>query len=422
VTPRIFGLALGAALVLGGLGATAVRIGRLQDGELADETPWRTLAELAAAPGSTSASARLTSVTLRSGEHALFELCSRDQLAAERWLGALELAVFRLPQLELMLRVPLDRAHLRLARRGAEGACLPLGGGRIERSGRYSMDAVWPTRPPPAALRAVPLRARVLARTELTRVDRASVLAIALGVALALVTLLSTATPGPSDSLVSMLATAGAAVARSGARQALGAVMVLGVLIAITELPSLGASQTLCKGLALVLLQAGAALLLARVFWRARMLEALGLQPPARRAAWIAIAPGAALLLFASARLSLRLVPATGEAPIQSFVSWPSGMLCFAALGVLLPVGEELFFRGYLYRVALPLGSGAAFAIAWLSFVALHAQQSWGNWGGLVAVAAAGLVLTALRARSGSVLIAALAHLLYNSALSMASF
>jgi hypothetical protein len=130
------------------------------------------------------------------------------------------------------------------------------------------------------------------------------------------------------------------------------------------------------------------------------------------------------VLLWGSARLALRLVPATGEAPIQTFVSWPSGMLCFAALGVLLPVGEELLFRGLLYRALLGWTArpGLAALLCWLPFVALHAQQSWGNWGGLVSIATAGAVLTALRVASGSVLVPALAHVLYNFALSAGAF
>jgi membrane protease YdiL (CAAX protease family) len=137
---------------------------------------------------------------------------------------------------------------------------------------------------------------------------------------------------------------------------------------------------------------------------------------------WLVAALAVAALLVVTAHLSLELVPATSEAPIQSFVSWPSGMLCFAALGMVLPLGEELFFRGYLYRVALALGRAAAFWITFVLFVALHAEQSWGNWGGLVAVAVTGLALTGLRAQSGSVLIPALAHVLYNFTLSMGSF
>jgi membrane protease YdiL (CAAX protease family) len=137
-----------------------------------------------------------------------------------------------------------------------------------------------------------------------------------------------------------------------------------------------------------------------------------------------ALALAAALALWGCAKLALLFVPATSEAPIQTFVAWPSGMLCFAALGLLLPIGEELFFRGLLYHALIlvgrkPLGAGA---VSWGLFVLLHAQQSWGNWGGLVSIAAAGVVLTGLRIASGSVLVPALAHVLYNFALSAGAF
>jgi membrane protease YdiL (CAAX protease family) len=123
----------------------------------------------------------------------------------------------------------------------------------------------------------------------------------------------------------------------------------------------------------------------------------------------------------ASARLSAALLPTTGEAPIQTFISWPSGMLGFALIGVMLPVAEEVFFRGYVYGVALRLGRPAAFAITVLCFAALHAQQSWGNWGGLFAIFLTGCVLTGLRALTGSTLLGALSHLGYNLTLSLMS-
>ena len=162
--------------------------------------------------------------------------------------------------------------------------------------------------------------------------------------------------------------------------------------------------------------------MLSRLALRERPRSALAFAAPQRVAFWLGAALAAAAVLVGTAHLALRLVPATSEAPIQTFVSWPSGMLCFAALGVVLPLGEELFFRGYLYRVALGLGRAAAFWITFALFLALHAEQSWGNWGGLVSVAAAGLALTGLRAWSASVLVPALAHVLYNFTLSMASF
>ncbi len=411
---RGIGFLVSALLCAGGLGLGALRVVELQRAELAYEGDWRSLDQLARAPGATLVSARLAMVELRAGQQALFELCSQDRLLETRWRDAFVLAVLAQPQPRLMLRVPLDHAHLEAARRSADGACLPLGGGRIQRSGDYSVEAVWPQHPPPASLRQVPLRARVLARVPLGLVDRGCVIALGLGVTLGLGLLLG---GGRGAALQ-----AAQPVALRALPAALGAVLGLLALTAAAEVPSRGASQTLLKGLILVALQAGVAWSLARRLWPGKVAEQLALPPPPRPLRWSAAAALGAAALFAGARLSLRLIPATGEAPIQSFVSWPSGMLCFAALGTLLPLGEELFFRGYVYRVALRLGPRAAFSIAWLAFVALHAPQSWGNWGGLFAVGLAGVVLTLLRARSGSTLTPAIAHVLYNFALSMASF
>jgi membrane protease YdiL (CAAX protease family) len=202
--------------------------------------------------------------------------------------------------------------------------------------------------------------------------------------------------------------------------QALAPLAALALLFAAIQVPTSGATATLCKGIGLVLLQVLVALGLASTSQQRRV--ALALLPPRGILRSCGLALVSAALLVASAKLSLRLVPATGEAPIQSFIAWPSGMLCFAVLGVVLPLGEELFFRGYLYGAALALGRVAAFALALLAFVALHAQQSWGNWGGLAAIAVTGAVLTTLRASTGSTLIPAIAHVLYNFALSVASF
>jgi membrane protease YdiL (CAAX protease family) len=121
------------------------------------------------------------------------------------------------------------------------------------------------------------------------------------------------------------------------------------------------------------------------------------------------------------ARSALTFIPSTSEAPIQTFVAWPSGLLCFAVLGVVVPLGEEVFFRGFLYRVLLAYGRFAAFTITLVSFVGLHLQQVWGNWGGLAALVATGTVLTALRAISGSTLLPAVTHLIYNFVLSWSS-
>ena len=55
-------------------------------------------------------------------------------------------------------------------------------------------------------------------------------------------------------------------------------------------------------------------------------------------------------------------------------------------------------------------------------FASVHAQQAWGNWGALLSVTLTGAVLTLLRALSGSTLVPAVAHLLYNLSLWTDSF
>jgi uncharacterized protein len=122
------------------------------------------------------------------------------------------------------------------------------------------------------------------------------------------------------------------------------------------------------------------------------------------------------------ALLALRLVPVTGQAPIEAFISWPSGALAFAALGMAVPLAEELFFRGFVFGALRPLGLPAAFAATTLLFASIHAQQTWGNWGALLSVTVTGAVLTALRTWSGSTLVPAVTHLLYNLSLWTDSF
>ena len=104
------------------------------------------------------------------------------------------------------------------------------------------------------------------------------------------------------------------------------------------------------------------------------------------------------------------------------FVSWPSGMLSFAALAVAAPLAEEIFFRGFVWSTLERYHRVAAFLGAWLLFVAFHASQTWGEWGALLAITVTGLGLTSIRALSGSTLIAATAHLVYNGMLAMTAF
>jgi membrane protease YdiL (CAAX protease family) len=115
-------------------------------------------------------------------------------------------------------------------------------------------------------------------------------------------------------------------------------------------------------------------------------------------------------------------VPRTGEAPIETYIAWPSGALSFALVGMAAPLAEELFFRGFVFGALRRLGLLAAFLGSFGLFVLAHVQQVWGSWGALVSLILTAATLTALRALSGSTLVPALAHVLFNLSLWSASF
>ena len=94
---------------------------------------------------------------------------------------------------------------------------------------------------------------------------------------------------------------------------------------------------------------------------------------------------------------------------------WPSAGLALGTIGVLVPLAEEMFFRGFVFGVvAARYGRGVGFAVAVVLFGLAHVPQTWGAWGATVAVLLTGAVLTAIRAWSRSVYVSALAHLAYN--------
>jgi len=414
-------VAIGAVVVAAlALGVAFARVEHLERRELMLESPFSTLTRLAREPNATKVSARLLEVELGKGESVLFELCAQDELRDARFESAFDLVVFRWPgqgqKPELMLRVPLDREHLAQAKRAEGAACLPLGGGIIEQAGRHSLEVVFANEALSDQVKNVALRGRVLARSPLARVDRYALIALVSAVLALLLTLfalprsrLDGLEPEPGELQGMQIGTTAAA---------LGA---LGLLASSTYLPLYGSLLGFVKGSLIFALQTVAALALSGL-WSAPRRTSLGLARPTRPLLWLAAAPIVALILAGCARIALRVTPSTGEAPLESFVSWPSGMLAFATMGVIAPVAEELFFRGYLFRVALPLGRFAACAITLSLFVALHLAQSWGNWGGVLAVALTGVVLTWLRATSDSLLPSLLAHVLYNAALSLRAF
>jgi membrane protease YdiL (CAAX protease family) len=409
---RLSALVFGLGLLLGALLLGSLRVTQLVQRELEHEGTFQSLAQREAAPGSTRISARLAEVELESGEQATFEVCAEDDLGSPRFDGKLDFVVWRTAGQRLELRVPLDAAHRALVKRAGRRSCLPLGGGTISMTARYALDAVWPGRTLPAELAAIPLRARVLAKRPLGLREGMLVLSAALG---AMLCVLSAFVPGAPDRV------------HGGPWRGPLWALALGLLGAALFWASLHiplplSAAGLVRGLVLCLVESSFALLGARLLYR-RYVGGLHLFAPAQRAAlWLFAACGAALLLRVSSHLSLRLVPSTGEAPIEAFISWPSGALTFALLGMAVPLAEELFFRGFVFGALRSKGVPLACMGTITLFALAHAQQVWGNWGALLSVTLTGTVLTLLRAGSGSTLVPAVAHVLFNLSLWRDSF
>lgn len=454
-------LGLSALAVLAGgalLLSAGLRVSELAAHELDDAGAWTALVA--------GQDAVLLEADLEEGEEVRFEACSNDPMEASRWTGALMfvLEAGTGAMHDQVVRAGMDDALLGQVRRGEGGACVELAHGPVRIADRYFVRVTDVSE----AVAGLSVRARVMADRPLGPSERNGVFGILLA-ALLLVIGLALRAPSPGASLaaeawgrnaaigagagVALLAIGLAAAAPHAsiatwigtmpfllaavvgafgmARGWRGSVAVIGVAayvelgFVLNRVTPAGPAPGLAAGLALVAIEVGlAALLIGGTARRA----SLGWQRPERAVvAWSSLiaAPFVGILLRIVAMRAVALVPSTGEAPIEAFVSWPSGLLSFAALSTVAPIGEELFFRGFVYGALIGDGSRLravlAFAGAWLLFVVAHLPQTWGSWGGLLAIAVAGLGFTVLRAATGSVLVSSLAHLVYNGLLAAAA-
>ena len=150
--------------------------------------------------------------------------------------------------------------------------------------------------------------------------------------------------------------------------------------------------------------------------------QRLGLIPP-KRLYLVAVAPVLGVLVAFLGNLIGAFVPSTSEASIESLVAFSSGALALGLVSVVVPVAEELFFRGLIFgNLERRLGGGRAFLVTIVLFALAHLPQQWGNWGAASSVLFAGVVFTALRWRSGSTLVPVLAHLAHNAILVFSRF
>ena len=114
-----------------------------------------------------------------------------------------------------------------------------------------------------------------------------------------------------------------------------------------------------------------------------------------------------------------QFVKQSGPVPFEEFFKARQSVLMLMAFGILVaPLVEETIFRGFLYPVAArQFGVVPGILFTGILFGGFHAMQLWGAWGQIALLVVVGIVLTAVRARTGSVLAGFLMHVAYNSTL-----
>ena len=110
--------------------------------------------------------------------------------------------------------------------------------------------------------------------------------------------------------------------------------------------------------------------------------------------------------------------------PIEKLFQTRADVIWLTIFGICIaPFFEETIFRGYLYPVfARKMGIPLGILVTGLLFGLMHAVQLWGGWAQIALLVVVGIVLTAARARTGSVVASYLIHLSYNSFLFLGYF
>jgi membrane protease YdiL (CAAX protease family) len=110
--------------------------------------------------------------------------------------------------------------------------------------------------------------------------------------------------------------------------------------------------------------------------------------------------------------------------PIQELLKDPHNAVLFMLLAVLVaPVVEETLFRGYLYPLfARKFGVGTGIAVTGVLFGLMHGSQLGWTFGLVALLTVVGLILTYVRARTGTVLASYLVHFGYNLTLALPTF
>lgn len=188
--------------------------------------------------------------------------------------------------------------------------------------------------------------------------------------------------------------------------------------LATSSAPYVTARQALWFALLMAYLFTAVRFLHRVPFWRTlgwKQLRPRSLSPGA--ASLLCLLGGAALAIGVS--VAAKLIGTKSRLPIEALFRDRQGVLLVMALAVLAaPLVEETIFRGYIYPViARSFGVPAGVLATGLLFGLLHAMQLWGAWGLVALLVLVGVVLTYVRARTGTVLASYLLHLGYNAML-----
>jgi membrane protease YdiL (CAAX protease family) len=108
-----------------------------------------------------------------------------------------------------------------------------------------------------------------------------------------------------------------------------------------------------------------------------------------------------------------------GELPIEKLFDSRASVVMLMGLGILVaPLVEETIFRGFLYPLlARQFGVPVGIVVTGLVFGLMHAAQLWGGWVQIALLVGVGIVLSWVRARTGTVAASYFVHLGYNSLL-----
>jgi membrane protease YdiL (CAAX protease family) len=114
-----------------------------------------------------------------------------------------------------------------------------------------------------------------------------------------------------------------------------------------------------------------------------------------------------------------RYVSGSSPVPLEEMFRTRQSVLLMMALGILVaPLVEETVFRGCLYPViARRFGLWVGVVVTGTLFGLAHAQQLGGAVGQVSLLILVGIILTYIRARSGTVMASYLVHLGYNTIL-----